>query len=157
VAVVDEKKVVREWLIVPGTTLYQLCGTRVFFPRLPENVPGQASIFDGTLPGIAFDSVPGGTAPIQGLMRSVSIELHCFGGGTEAKKGEGACYDVYRKLVDRFTNGSDQYIEMQSTDSGVIMSCEELSVGVLDETQVTRESVWPHVETVWSFEIRASS
>jgi hypothetical protein len=142
-AVVNENRVLREFYTTAATGLYTLIAQRAYAWRIPNDI-------DNTDALIVFRPQSGGPL-VQGVIRDLDIEIVCYGGGSNLKKQEQASDDVYRAFCDIHAQASGEYKNMITTYSGVIMNCEEVSIGALVSGDGDN---WPAVQTVWRYQIR---
>ena len=144
---IDPLEIVRAWLIAGSTTLSGLVGARVFYPWIPENPPGTV-VFDNTSPGIVLIGLDGNPLA-EAAVQSVDVEIRCFGGGTAARKEPRDAWTVYEALRDRLIDDVEQFVAMETTSGGRLISAEEVKAGT---HEVEMGLKWPFVSSNWTFE-----
>lgn len=145
-SVPNENRIVREYLATVGTTFYTLTGNgaRIYWPYLADDVE---EIFNV----VAMNTLPGGSALAEGLVRAVDIEFWLYGVNAHGNHTAADSWTLYAALVDRLTDSGGQWITHEKTTSGFIVACGEDSTGVLE---MDPRKEWPGIQTVWNFQIR---
>lgn len=134
---VDANKILREYLVVSGTSLYTLVGTRI----------DTVGNYDNSQPFIVFARRGGPQTPIYPL-QTVQYQFKCFGGVT-APNGGLAAQSVAGALYDRL-----HAISNESTTNGYIVSAIQQQ-GAQD--LVDPDTRWPFVLVYYLVQIRSKT
>ena len=103
---VDGPEIVREFLIVSGTGLYTLVGTRI------SNVPEMPKSWNNTTAGIWFDASAGSAEPGAPVFEDL-YTFHCYPGNNSLRDSR----TVARALYDRL-----QHAQVTIPTDGSIMT-----------------------------------
>lgn len=133
---VDDIAVVVAHLSASGTSLYTLCGTRVYYGRLPSN-------YENTQPALLITRRGGIPNPYIPVVQTDLI-IKCYGGASSFAQAE----QVYRALRDRL-HGNENVNE--TTASGAIVTAEETGMG---QPITDPDTGWPHVLTYYLVAVR---
>jgi len=93
---INSHTIVAQWLMTAGTSLYTLCGARVWWPDLPDAV-----VFDNTSPGIAFRADSETPTSADEMLES-HMMFECFGGSANPANA----HAVYQALYARMQKAS---------------------------------------------------
>jgi len=145
-SVPNENRIVREYLVTAGTTLYTLTGdgARIYWPYLADDVSETHNV-------VAMNTMAGGGALADGLIRDVDIEFWLYGVDGSGNHTAADSWTLYAALVDCLTDASGQWVTHEATTSGFIIACGEGSTGVLE---MDPRKEWPGIQTIWNFQIR---
>jgi hypothetical protein len=133
---VDDIAVVVAHLSAAGSALYTLCGTRVYYGRLPSG-------YENTQPALLITRRGGQPDSYIGTVETDLI-VKCFGGSSSFAQAE----QVYRALRDRLHGNSNTN---QSTASGTVVTARETGMG---QPITDPETGWPYVLTYYLVAVR---
>lgn len=131
---IDTNAVICEYLRTTATSLYTLCGTRVYCPRIPPGFTNTAAALEVMRRG--------GDSTREHACHKASYQIKCFGGSANPGDAE----TVYRALYDRLQNASG--INMTG---GNIMQIREEMIG---QSLFDPDAGWPFVLTFWTAILR---
>jgi hypothetical protein len=127
---VDSNAIISAYLRASGSSLYALCGARVYVPALPpkwENTAASLEVFRR-----------GGSSQREHELHENSYQIKCYGGTNSMADAE----TVYRALYDRLHN-----INSISTAHGAILWAHEEVIG---QNVFDPATGIPYVLTFWN-------
>jgi len=134
----DTDLIVRAFLTRQGTSLYALCGERVYVPHLPFSADN-APAFDDSVGALMFRSTGG---PVKESIDAMDVqyEFRCFGGkDANGLRTAGLAKSVFIALRDALRN-----VTMAGTHYGILARAHLESAG---QDLVDPDLGWPFVLT----------
>jgi hypothetical protein len=132
----DDIAVVAAFLAQTGSALYTLCGTRIYYGRLPTS-------FDNTQPAIHFQRRSGSRDTYLATAQP-DMQFKCYGGSSNIADAE----TVYRALADKLHAAHNEAVT-----AGAIVSADETQMG---QPITDPETGWPYILTFYQLETRAA-
>lgn len=132
----DDIAAVTTFLATSGSSLYTLCGARIYYGRLPVS-------FQNTQPAVVYQRRGGGRDPYLDTS-APDMQFKCYGGSSNFADAEA----VYRALADKLHQA-----ENESNASGGIVSAQETQMG---QPLTDPETGWPYILTFYQLETRAA-
>jgi len=94
----DTNQIIRQYLVTPATPLFTLVGTRIYCPRLPENVKLR-TIAGVSTPAISFFTRGGTSTPYIPDYISPSVQFDCWADNLiDARLVYRALYDLLQGI-----------------------------------------------------------
>lgn len=144
-------EILRQWLCESGTTLQGLCGSRVYYPWIPDSEPGSQA-FDNSAPGIVIVGLDG--EPLaESVVTALDVEIRCFGGGQALRKDPRDAWTVYKALRERLATDDGQFVYGKALPAGRLLGVEETKTGTYEVEPVLN---WPMVSSNWTVETAAT-
>lgn len=131
----DDIRIVGDFLRQSGSSLYTLCGARIYQDRLPVS-------FQNTQPAVIFQRRSGSRDMYLGTV-DPDMQFKCYGGTSSFADAQ----TVYRALVDKLHAAGNETI---STIGGLVVAMEtQLGQSITDP-----ETGWPYILTFFQLTVR---
>lgn len=131
----DDIRVVGYFLRQSGSSLYTLCGARVYYGRLPVS-------FQNTQPAVVFQRRSGSRDMYLGTV-DPDMQFKCYGGTSNYADSE----TVYRALVDKLHAAGNELI---TAIGGLVVAVETQAGQAITDP----ETGWPNILTFFQLTIR---